>query len=56
MIGEPFVAKQAVPAGVPLNLDLDVLPTDYDYAKRAKDKTNYERVHARNYQVKKYIP
>ena len=40
----------------PLNLDLENLQTDHDYAKRAKDATNYERIHARTYQTAKHIP
>ena len=56
MISEPFMAAKTAPIHRPLNMDLENLQTDFDYAKRAKDSVNFERIHAKTYQSKKYIP
>ena len=40
----------------PINLDLDNLMTDHNYAKRDKDMGDYERIQAKTYQTAKYIP
>ena len=46
MISEPYTARPPPNPTVPLNMDLQNLGADYDYAKRAKDPMNYERIHA----------
>ena len=56
MISGPFMAMREPQPSRPLNMDLDNLGTDHDYAKRAKDSSNYERIHAKTFQTKKFIP
>ena len=48
--------KESVVQFSPHFLELENLQKDFDYAKRAKDLVNFERVHAKVYQTKKYIP
>ena len=51
-----YVSTAAKTQRPPINLDLDNLMTDHNYAQREKDLVNHELVDAKTYQTAKYIP